>query len=88
MVVNSMSGTLIVQDPDECESREMPESALKHAQVDYVRKAEAIGPLLVELVTAPGSSGEAATPAPLTGGVDELESIVSEKMLPQASCPG
>jgi two-component system, chemotaxis family, protein-glutamate methylesterase/glutaminase len=71
--IRSRGGLGIVQDPDDCIAKQMPESALAYGDADYVLAAKDIGPHLVQLVnssadaaveekrvpmTAPGKNGE------------------------------
>src|SRR5215471_5432381 len=56
--VRRSAGIAIVQDPADALIREMPDSALKYSGADYVLKASAIGPKLVELVCGRGMMKE------------------------------
>lgn len=47
--IKDYGGLAIVQDPQEAMFPSMPESALEHVEIDYVRPVAQIGPLLVEL---------------------------------------
>jgi two-component system, chemotaxis family, protein-glutamate methylesterase/glutaminase len=47
--IKSRGGMAIVQDPDEAEASSMPLSAVEATNVDFVLKAEEIGPKLIEL---------------------------------------
>ena len=49
--IKRCGGTTVVQDPAEAEYPSMPESALRSVEIDYVLPVEAIGPLLVRLVS-------------------------------------
>lgn len=57
--VKARGGIAVVQDPAEAEAPDMPASAVEHNAVDYVVGAEAIAPLLAELVRR--------TPQPIIG---------------------
>ena len=47
--IKDMGGLTIVQDPDECMIKTMPESALEITEIDYVMKIEEIIEFLIEL---------------------------------------
>jgi two-component system chemotaxis response regulator CheB len=49
--IKKMGGTVIVQRPDSCEFRGMPDAAVQTGQVDLVLALEEIAPTLVGLVT-------------------------------------
>lgn len=49
LAIKNRGGTAIVQDPDEAEAPSMPVSAIEAGNVDFVLRAEHIGPKLVEL---------------------------------------
>ena len=49
--VKRCGGVAVVQDPAEAEYPSMPESALRHVNVDYAVPLDLMGPLLLELVT-------------------------------------
>lgn len=48
---SAAGGVAVVQDPAEAEFASMPESALRHVEIDYVVGLDAMGPLLVGLVS-------------------------------------
>ena len=58
--ITTCGGIAIVQDPADAEVPEMPASALKYTDVDFVRKVDEIAPLLSTLVRQPLSSAAAA----------------------------
>jgi two-component system, chemotaxis family, protein-glutamate methylesterase/glutaminase len=82
MVVNSRSGTVLVQDPEECEDPSMPRSALTHAKVDFIEKASAIGDRLNALVRERQHEKVAPFQTPRDPGQDELETVSSHRVLP------
>lgn len=49
--IKQFGGTTIVQDPKEAEYSSMPESALRHVEVDYCLPVARIGELLTELAS-------------------------------------
>ena len=51
--VKRCGGIAVVQDPAEAEYPSMPESALRHVEVDYTVSLDQMGPLLITLVTPP-----------------------------------
>jgi two-component system chemotaxis response regulator CheB len=51
--IKDRGGLAVVQDPDEAQFASMPESALRHVQVDYRLPAAAIGPALAQLTAEP-----------------------------------
>jgi two-component system, chemotaxis family, protein-glutamate methylesterase/glutaminase len=51
--VKQLGGIAIAQDPAEALYPSMPENAIRHVPVDHVARVAAIGPLLVDLITAP-----------------------------------
>ena len=57
--IKQFGGVAVVQDPNDAEHPDMPQSAIEHVAVDHVVSADEIGPLLVRL----------------TGGSDEKSMI-------------
>lgn len=55
MAIKSRGGTAIVQDPDEAIAPSMPASAIEASDVDFVLRAEEIGPKLAELAPTEGA---------------------------------
>ncbi len=51
--IKQHGGIAIVQDPQDAESHDMPASAIRHAQIDYVCKATEIADVLTRLVREP-----------------------------------
>jgi two-component system chemotaxis response regulator CheB len=51
--VKQLGGVAIAQDPAEALFPSMPQSAIQHVPVDHVARVAEIGPLLVDLITAP-----------------------------------
>jgi two-component system chemotaxis response regulator CheB len=49
--IKRCGGTAVVQDPTDAEFPSMPESALRHVAVDYVVPIDAMGELLIKLVS-------------------------------------
>lgn len=47
--IKQLSGTAVVQNPDDALDRSMPASALRYVDVDYIQPLSKIGPLLVQL---------------------------------------
>jgi two-component system chemotaxis response regulator CheB len=47
--IKQLGGTSIVQDPTEAENPSMPQSALKHVQVDHCIPSHEIAPMLIKL---------------------------------------
>ena len=47
--IHRYGGITVVQDPFEAEFDQMPQTALKHVQIDYVLGVSKMGPLLVDL---------------------------------------
>jgi two-component system, chemotaxis family, protein-glutamate methylesterase/glutaminase len=71
--IKARGGIAIAQDPDDAEARSMPESAIRHVQVDHVVRVAELGPLLVQLVkttTDPSNLRVSRTISELEG--DEL----------------
>lgn len=56
LAIKNRGGLAIVQDPDEAQAPSMPASAIEATAVDFVLRAQQIGPKLVEL--APTESAE------------------------------
>lgn len=48
--IKQLGGTAIVQDPDDAAFPAMPESAIRHVEVDFVVRAVNVAPLLADLV--------------------------------------
>lgn len=57
MAINAADGVAIVQDPADAAAAGMPESAILHANIDYVLPSSAIAARLIELVGTPDTSG-------------------------------
>jgi two-component system, chemotaxis family, protein-glutamate methylesterase/glutaminase len=55
LAIKQMGGTAIVQDPKSSLFPSMPQSAIDHVAVDFIKPPAAIGPLLGELCRTPGS---------------------------------
>lgn len=51
--VKQLGGVTIVQDPDDADFSEMPDSAARHVKADYVLPLSGIAPLLVSLTGVP-----------------------------------
>ncbi len=80
--IKARNGLAIVQEPREARAPEMPQSVLRHVQVDHVATIEDLVPLLVELASeAPDAWPEALPPALLEMEGDELGMSV------QTVCP-
>jgi two-component system chemotaxis response regulator CheB len=62
--LKGFGGVAIVQDPADAEVPSMPESALRHVQVDHCVPASAIGALLGKLTRAAASATEVTGPIP------------------------
>jgi two-component system chemotaxis response regulator CheB len=62
--IKACGGVALVQDPSEAEAPEMPASALEHADVDLVRRVDAIAPALVELAHREGQPAVASADPP------------------------
>jgi two-component system chemotaxis response regulator CheB len=68
--IKACGGVAVVQDPAEAEAPEMPASALEHAKVDLVRRADAIAPALVELAHREAQPADVAAISPEWIGVE------------------
>jgi len=53
-VIKRLGGAAVVQDPADALFPEMPQSAIEHVAVDHVVPLAGMGPLLTELMRAPG----------------------------------
>jgi two-component system chemotaxis response regulator CheB len=53
MVIKRHQGLAVVQDPEDAYRANMPRSALRHVEADYVLPLEEIGPTLARLVSEP-----------------------------------
>lgn len=53
VAVKAAGGTVLVQDPEEAERREMPDAAIRTGAVDGVYQIDRLAGRLVELVTGP-----------------------------------
>ncbi|WP_119153391.1 chemotaxis protein CheB [Caldimonas tepidiphila] len=77
--VKACGGVAIVQDPREAEEPSMPESALRHVEVDHcVALAEM--PKLLQSLLGPVPSGPGATPAPGVGHEQALQRAEGNSM--------
>ena len=65
--IKQSGGTAIVQDPSDAVYPSMPESALRHVEVDYCVSLRQIAPLLVDLIRRPVTASRERTP-PEVGG--------------------
>jgi two-component system, chemotaxis family, protein-glutamate methylesterase/glutaminase len=77
MIVKSQGGTVIVQDPAEAETPDMPQSTIEHVAVDRVAKAEEIGPLLARLAPQSITSSTSHTKVEPDVATDEVEKMMS-----------
>jgi two-component system chemotaxis response regulator CheB len=77
MQIKRAGGIVIAQSPQEALQIGMPQSAIDRADVDYVKTAAEIGPLLTELVR---SSGQTSTPLG-EDQTDVIEGLVSTMRL-------
>ena len=76
--IKRCGGVAVVQDPAEAEFASMPASALRHVEIDHVVALDAMGPLLVSLVspTPPSISDIMAIPPDL-----QLEAAIAERVV-------
>ena len=77
--IKRCGGVAVVQDPADAEFASMPESALRHVEIDHVASLDAMGPLLVRLVsppTPPTPSDIMAIPSDL-----KLEAAIAERVV-------
>jgi two-component system chemotaxis response regulator CheB len=70
--IKARGGIAVVQDPRDAEVPSMPESALRHVEVDHRAPVAAIGPLLASLV---------AQPAPEAPGAPRRELVEENEIL-------
>ncbi|WP_166177642.1 chemotaxis protein CheB [Rubrobacter tropicus] len=61
VAIKRMGGVAVVQDPDDALFRPMPESALRHVDVDYCAPVGEMAPLLARLVRGPAEKVGAYT---------------------------
>lgn len=61
--IKERSGITVVQDPREAEYPSMPQTAVKHVQIDYCLPLGEIGPLLVRLANEPVPEEKNESPA-------------------------
>lgn len=93
--VKQLGGVTIVQDPNEAEYADMPQSAAKYAQIDYCVPLTEIGPLLVRLANEPVSDTyDSSAGAPLeienaiaSGDVEACHSVEKLGKLTAFTCP-
>ena len=93
--VKQLGGVTVIQDPNEAEYPDMPQSAGKYAQIDYCLPLTEIGPLLVRLANEPVSDKcNSAAVAPLElenaiagGDVEACRSIEKLGKLTAFTCP-
>ncbi|TDN40039.1 chemotaxis protein CheB [Hymenobacter sp. UV11] len=76
--IKRCGGVAVVQDPVEAEFASMPESALRHVEIDHVVTLDAMGPLLVSLVspTPPTTADVMEIPPDL-----KLEAAIAERVV-------
>lgn len=60
--IKQLGGVTIVQDPDEAVCAGMPESAIRHVEVDYTARLDDIAPLLARLVSQPIAERQQSAP--------------------------
>jgi two-component system chemotaxis response regulator CheB len=61
--VKARGGISVVQAPDEALAKDMPQSAIAHAQVDHVLPLAEIGPTIVKLTRSPAPAASAHPPS-------------------------
>lgn len=93
--VKQMGGVTIVQDPNEAEYADMPQSAAKYTQIDFCLPLTELGPLLVRLANEPVSSEDGNSAAALLeienaiagGDVEACRSVEKLGKLTTFTCP-
>ena len=75
--IKSCGGVTIVQDPEEAEYTDMPESALKVLQPDYILKADEIPEVLYRLSNQPVDARLPSTPKEIKWEVKMAEAVQS-----------
>jgi two-component system chemotaxis response regulator CheB len=79
LAVKSRGGTIVVQDPDDAEVRDMPANVIRHTKADYCLPASKIAILLSKLVSenkpmkAQKSTGPICKNMNLTPGMNERD---------------
>ena len=70
--IEAAGGTTVVQDPADCLTPNMPQSAIANVRIDHVAPAAAIGDLLVRLAGAmQGAQGDTVPSEVVTGDAQE-----------------
>jgi len=77
-VVHDRRGVCVAQDPEEAEAPDMPQSAIRHVPVDFVRPVASMGELIRDLV-----SGAATAATPNSGPAPGEQ----ETLAPELTCP-
>ena len=77
--IKRAGGVAVVQDPADAEFSSMPESALRHVAIDYVTPIDAMGPLLIRLVS-PGLDSPAPTMTDIPADL-KLEASIAERVV-------
>jgi two-component system chemotaxis response regulator CheB len=77
--IKRCGGTAVVQEPTDAEFPSMPESALRHVAVDYVVPIDAMGELLIKLVSEPTDTTSAKM-APIPPDL-KLEAAIAERIV-------
>jgi two-component system chemotaxis response regulator CheB len=96
--IKRCGGTTVVQDPQEAEYASMPESALRHVDIDYVVPLDLMGPLLDEVMqgVVPGAKPhipedlkmEAAIAERVVGNTEEVAKLGQLVPLTCPDCGG
>jgi two-component system chemotaxis response regulator CheB len=76
--IKRCGGVAVVQDPAEAEFASMPESALRHVAIDHVAALDAMGTLLVSLVSSTPLPTPTLTEIPLDL---KLEATIAERVV-------
>jgi two-component system chemotaxis response regulator CheB len=77
--IKRCGGTAMVQDPADAEFPSMPESALHNVAIDYVVPIDAMGALLLQLVSAPAATA-ATNMVPIPSDL-KLEAAIAERIV-------
>lgn len=84
LMIKSLGGLAVVQDPQEAFCADMPQSAIDHVKVDHVLPVSGIGPLLNRLAREPVKNNGVDA---MAGKKKKKEEWGAESQLSPISCP-